>query len=356
MLSDPATASVCKEWCMSPQPTRTQHVMQELVEEGKYKVTEEGWVRADADDDEAAAADEVTRYYRYFHDQPEKADTEQMANAEEMLRFLTYSAGWQGLDGPPDAGSRPFDHWDGVGPHWRGDARRGEEARGEHGAVAGEGADAAAMPEQEPEEVGEGMAREAGPEERKAEMLADIAAMTKEEALNSVQAIGENEDFSDDVKYPPVAMERIGEPMAEGQGRRDGLVFEPWREVIDVVLDADQPGPEDPEEVREQGTHLVEALRRIRAAREAAVAGEELPAEAVAEEEEVAQEVPPEEAEAMQAEIGRVPWTTPYDDVRCPSCLPLYQCSLDGGCCFHGIQAKASSCLKLTPEISWVTD
>lgn len=63
---------------------------------------------------------------RYFHDMPEKADQEQLANITEMLRVMTYSRGWQGVDGPPDPESKPFSTWDGVVEHWRGDARREE--------------------------------------------------------------------------------------------------------------------------------------------------------------------------------------------------------------------------------------
>lgn len=58
---------------------------------------------------------------------PEKADQEQLANVTELLRVMTYSRGWQGVDGPPDPESKPFADWDGVAPHWRGDARRAEE-------------------------------------------------------------------------------------------------------------------------------------------------------------------------------------------------------------------------------------
>lgn len=57
---------------------------------------------------------------------PEKADQEQLANITEMLRVMTYSRGWQGVDGPPDPDSKPFATWDGVVAHWRGDARREE--------------------------------------------------------------------------------------------------------------------------------------------------------------------------------------------------------------------------------------
>lgn len=71
----------------------------------------------------------VTHTCRYFHDMPEKADQEQLANVTEMLRVMTYSRGWQGVDGPPDPDSRPFADWDGATPHWRGDARRAEEER-----------------------------------------------------------------------------------------------------------------------------------------------------------------------------------------------------------------------------------
>lgn len=63
---------------------------------------------------------------RYFHDMRDKADPEQLANMEEILRTMTYSAGWQGVDGPPDPDSKPFAAWDGDLPHWRGDARREE--------------------------------------------------------------------------------------------------------------------------------------------------------------------------------------------------------------------------------------
>lgn len=311
-------------------------VVQELVEEGKYVQTDEGWARADVDDDEIAAANEVARYYRYFHNQPENADQEQMANAEEMLRYLTYGAGWQGLDGPPDAGSRPFEPWDGVGPHWRGDARRGEEERGDSGAAplaaeegAGRGGEGAEGSDGEVPEV-EGVVDDEGPKAKRTQpqTVDDIAAMTKEEALNSVQAVGDGDDFSDDVKFPPVAMERLGVELAPGQGRRNGLVEEPWRQVIDVALEDDRAGPEDVEEVRAQGVQLAEALRRMRAARDAAdAAGEELTAEAVGEvEDEDEGEEEAKEREALREEfaasvggdIDRVPWTTPYDDVRRP--------------------------------------
>ena len=100
-------------------------------------------------------------------------------------------------------------------------------------------------------------------------------------------------------------------------------VVEPWRDVIDVALEDDRPGPEDPEEVREQGVQLAEALRRMREAREAAAAaGEELTDEAVADEEEEVEgaedrrRLQEEFEAATQGDIGRIPWTTPYDDVR----------------------------------------
>eukprot|EP00892_Ulva_mutabilis_P009236 jgi/Ulvmu1/6685/UM030_0016.1 len=331
-------------------------VMRELVDEGKYVETKEGWVRSDLDDDEVAAADEVARYYRYFHDQRENADQEQLANAEEMLRYMTYGAGWQGLDGPPDAESRPFEFWDGTGPHWRGDARRGEAAappppqRAEAAAAAqppaaapleadaaagadeqlvgdvasdAEGSGGEEIPEVEGvvDEVAEGQTAEGRVKRKEPETLEDIEAMTKEEALNSVQAVEAEDDFSDDVRYPPVAMERLGVDLAPGQGPRNGLVEEPWRQVLDVALGDDQPGPEDPEEVREQGTQLAEALRRMRVAREAAeLAGEELTAEAVGEEEEEEEQVEAREAlreefaASVEGNINTVPWTTPYDD------------------------------------------
>lgn len=39
--------------------------MQELVEEGKYVECEQGWARADADEQEMDMADKATAYYRY---------------------------------------------------------------------------------------------------------------------------------------------------------------------------------------------------------------------------------------------------------------------------------------------------
>lgn len=295
-------------------------------------------MRADVDGDEASAANEVARYYRYFHDQPENADQEQMANVEEMLRYLTYSAGWQGLDGPPDAESRPFDFWDGVDPHWRGDARRGEVARGEHAtpgaaaatsSVEGEVVEAEVVGGCEEAEKGSvtpaGDGGEGAVKRQQPQTLEDIDAMTKEEALNSVRAMGDSEDFDDDVQYPPVPMERLGVPLQEGEGRRHGYVVEPWRDAIDVALEDDGPGPEDPEAVREHGVQLAEALRRMRVAREAAAAsGEEFTAGAIEEEE--VEELPEEAAKreavqqdfaaAVDGDVGKVPWKTPYDDVR----------------------------------------
>jgi hypothetical protein len=95
----------------------------------------------------------VVHACRYFHDMPEKADQEQLANITEVLRVMTYSRGWQGIDGPPDPDSKPFAIWDGVMPHWRGDARRAEEknykppAESEQGQMAEEGTPGAAAGE-----------------------------------------------------------------------------------------------------------------------------------------------------------------------------------------------------------------
>jgi hypothetical protein len=38
--------------------------VQELVAEGKYKECEQGWARADLDDEEVDAAEKATAYYR----------------------------------------------------------------------------------------------------------------------------------------------------------------------------------------------------------------------------------------------------------------------------------------------------